>query len=86
MADHTRLKYEFKTYRGRITPAELRCWLDLHGLTQADLAHALGTTPRTVNAWCRGKNRTPLGLHDELAKRYGKPYPPADTLFESRWC
>ena len=81
MADRSKLKYEFKTHRGRITPAELHCWLDLHGLSQADLARALDITFATVNKWCNGKYRTPLGLHDELAKLFGKPYPPQDTMF-----
>lgn len=73
-----KLQYEFITERGRITPGELICWMDLHHMTQAELAKALGLSTKTVNAWCCGRSRTPKGLHDELAKRFGKPYAPRD--------
>jgi transcriptional regulator with XRE-family HTH domain len=41
-----------------VKPAELKKWRERHGLTQAELARALGVDVVTVSRWERG-DRTP---------------------------
>lgn len=40
------------------TPANLRHWIDLHGLLQKDVAHILGVNERAVRMWLTETDKT----------------------------
>jgi len=46
-----------------MTPADLRAWRKTAGLSQSELASALGVAVMTVSRWERGQREIPSFLH-----------------------
>lgn len=51
--------------------AQLRQFFDAEGITQKEVAQALGVTPQYVNGICAGRNVIGKTIADKLAKYYG---------------
>lgn len=57
-----------------MTPADIRAWREERGLSQADLARALGVTQATVSRWETGERPPPLPMLRLALERLRRTY------------
>lgn len=57
-----------------MTPADIRAWREERGLSQADLARALGVTQATVSRWETGERPPPLPMLRLALERLQRTY------------